>query len=170
MASGEKSVVHLTEDLSYAKSFLLLLLRLWLSVVWLRCVKVWLSELNVLAVHWASWVCGLFLIRFGQFSAVISSEVFVLFSLLLFSLCNCHMHMFGSVYFSFLYSFFFLSRRLLNLNWPVFKFTNPLFYQFKFVVTFLFQLLWLSTPEFLLSSFFTISTSLLAAPPPLYVS
>lgn len=123
LASDEKSSVnfienHLVYNLGIICRFQDSLSFTFNSLI-LMCLNVNFFEFNILAVHWTSWMCRLLFIKFKKFSSIISSNTF--FSSFVFFLGFPEA---SEALFIFLYSFFFLSLRLNNLNQCIFKFTD----------------------------------------------
>lgn len=99
--------------------------------------------------------------KFGKFSTITSpSIIFVPFSppgtSIIHVLVRWYVWWYLMALLIFLYSFLFLGLRLGNLNWHIFKFTDPLFCLLKSAIDFSFQLLY-----FHLQNSFIISIPLL---------
>lgn len=118
-----------------------------------------------------SWSClkfvelpGCVYIKFGKFSAIVSSKSlsvpYLLPLLLRLPLCNniywyswwCHTGLWDSVHF-FFHSFFFLFLRLDNLNWLVFRFADSSLHLTSSILIIFISVIALYSPEFLFVSF-----------------
>lgn len=108
------------------------------------CLYVDLFGFILFGVHWAAWIYGLegffhqiwevFDQYFFKYFFNISSSLCLFLMLLLFiclCTCWCPTVLFCCVHFS---SFSFFSVLLNNLNWPIFKFSESFFCQFKSAV------------------------------------
>lgn len=103
------------------------------------CLSVILFAFILLGIYWASWRCTFVSLSNEKFSVIISQKFFLFLYLFLpflrFPLCVCWyawQYPRGFLDSSFFFiPFFFLHFRLVNINWPIFKFMDSFFHLCK---------------------------------------